>query len=454
MNVKQIVKPQVKEYFLYGEITSWNFRESITPINGKFGYRFTLYFSSGREKECEKSGFTTRQECLSAREITISELYNQNYVAFSVTVKEFMDFWLYYYMIDNEKISYNTFMSYRNVIYNYLIPHCGKMKMQQVTRDVILEVLNKISSSSVLRIAYGCISVTFGVAKVLRFISSSPVPSAIKTKKELIQKEKRLKEAATGKPIYKKLQRPSISLNQIVMLLWECKTRYPQLFIGLLLAVTTGLRISELIALKYTDVSYTKSELRVNKQLGKRLVIVEEIPLGQILTQELKPKTIAGNRTVPLASFVLDEIVVARDRYEFLKKSNPDFKDYEFIWCQDDGSPYHRGSYSKWYKPLLAELQEELELPLNLTWHDLRRSYTTILLGNQVSIKALSVAPGHSRKDFTVDVYVDNKKIIADGVPEMTDFINDVLPKENGVQVGIDDNLIDTLLPISVIQYT
>lgn len=255
----------------------------------------------------------------------------------------------------------------------------------------------------------------------------------------------------TGKPIITKMPRPSITLNQIVMLLWECKTRNPELFMGLLLAVTTGLRISELIALKYMDVSYTKNELRVSKQLGKQLTFDMEIQPGEIMTQELSPKTYAGNRIVPLPDFVLDEIVVARDRYELLKKNNLDFKDYGFIWCQDDGSPYHRGSYSKWYKPLLAELREELPLPPNLTWHDLRRSYTTIMIGNHVSLKALSVALGHTRKDFTVDVYVDNQQIIADGVPEMTDFINDVLPKEKTAQVGIDDNEIDLLLPGNVI---
>jgi len=37
---------------------------------------------------------------------------------------------------------------------------------------------------------------------------------------------------------------------------------------------------------------------------------------------------------------------------------------------------------------------------------------------------------GHAKEIITIDVYGDKKGIIADGVPEISDFMDEVLPKQ------------------------
>ena len=89
----------------------------------------------------------------------------------------------------------------------------------------------------------------------------------------------------------------------------------------------------------------------------------------------------------------------------------------------------------------------ENDLP-DIRWHDLRSTYATMLLKENISHKAVSKTLGHAKEIITIDVYGDNKEIISGDIPELDSFIKDVLPrsedKEAEVQVlnsliAIDD---------------
>lgn len=116
-------------------------------------------------------GFLTKKEATLERQKVQAQLFNHEYVDFpSVSVKEFYDFYLYHHMAKEKQCSYSTFMSYRNVIYNYIIPRIGKRKLQSIRRDDIMSVLSSIESKNVLRIAQGVISGSFKYAKAKQII--------------------------------------------------------------------------------------------------------------------------------------------------------------------------------------------------------------------------------------------------------------------------------------------
>ena len=56
----------------------------------------------------------------------------------------------------------------------------------------------------------------------------------------------------------------------------------------------------------------------------------------------------------------------------------------------------------------------------NIFRHDLRSTYCTLLLKDAFHSEAISKLMGHARALITMDVYADNKGIIAEGgVPEI-----------------------------------
>ena len=98
----------------------------------------------------------------------------------------------------------------------------------------------------------------------------------------------------------------------------------------------------------------------------------------------------------------------------------------DYICCSVTGRPRSKDFHWFHYKILL----EENHLP-NIRWHDLRSTFCTLLLKNDFNPKAVSKLMGHAKGIITMDVYGDNRGIIADCADKIQPFINEVLPTED-----------------------
>ncbi|MCI6018805.1 MAG: site-specific integrase [Clostridiales bacterium] len=229
-----------------------------------------------------------------------------------------------------------------------------------------------------------------------------------------------------GTLIYEKKQYPILSIPQISLLLLRCKNAKPEMYIPLLLSLTTGLRISEVIAIKFSDIDWWEGELQIRRQLGRTLSN-DGADEERLCTQEVKIKSRSGNRNVTLGNFVIEELIMARHKYETMQKSNPDFQNLDFVCFKEDGLPYHRSSFRKSFKELL----NDCNLP-DMRWHDLRHTYATVLKENDISLKAISSCMGHNGTTVTETVYINiPEETVHDCEKEMTAFMADILPKTN-----------------------
>ncbi|MDO5539825.1 MAG: tyrosine-type recombinase/integrase [Eubacteriales bacterium] len=424
--MKMIEKPVIKESLQYGAIISWKFRDTITPVRKKFAYRFLLTFSNGMEYPMQKGGYHTKTEALKAKEFTITELHSKKFVPFEYTLKEFFDFWLYYYMSDVEKISYNTFCNYRNIIYNYILKIWDpNKKIVDIERNDINKILNSIEKKGILKSAYTVLRSSFSYAKSHQITRSNPAITAIRMKKKAVRKAYH-QAMRDGTLTYEEKQNPILSIPQISLLLLTCKNTKPEMYIPLLLSLTTGLRISEVIAIKFSDIDWWEGELHIRRQLGRTLSN-DGADEERLCTQEVKTKSRSGNRTIPLGNFIIDELIVARHKYEAMQKSNPDFQDLDFVCFKENGLPYNRSSFGKPFKKLLAECN----LP-DLRWHDLRHTYATVLKENDISLKAISSCMGHNGTKVTEEVYINiPKETVYECEKQIAAFIVDILPRTN-----------------------
>lgn len=74
-------------------------------------------------------------------------------------------------------------------------------------------------------------------------------------------------------------------------------------------------------------------------------------------------------------------------------------------------------------------------------------TFCTLLLKNDFSPKAVSKLMGHAKENITMDVYGDNQELIADGIWEISNFIEQVLPgqeESSQFQEELLDVVIDT----------
>lgn len=192
------------------------------------------------------------------------------------------------------------------------------------------------------------------------------------------------------------------------------------LFAGLM-----GLRKSEILGLKYSDVDFTRQTLYVQRQLGKDLSKPQdELPKKTLTKQEVSLKTRSSKRVLDIPDVVFNAILEQRRIYEKNRRRRPgQFQDEGYICCSSYGRPQSASYCYKGYKKLLSDNG----LP-NIRFHDLRHTYATILTNEEIDVKAISNSLGHSKTIITVDVYTDKKQMIVDVSEQTQEFACEIFP--------------------------
>lgn len=428
MKRKELERPPRNLRFYRGEIVNWKMRDKIIFKNNRYCIRFVLWFADGTSMIKECGGFKTKTEALNRKKELVVLLTNREYVATETSVSEFFEQWLYYYMIDEKHIAYSTYMSYRNIVYNYIIPKIGDMKLEKVMTDTILSILDLFPSDSLLEMGYSVFGSSFKYAKRMGLIRLNYADIAISIKRKQRRKEKMNEEACDPLLAFEKKRRYVMTAGQVCSLLYLAKKEEPDFYIPLLLACATGCRISELIAIRFSDIDYQERCIHINGQLS-RPVDISNIPPEESVLQRLKTKSVAGIRSIPVPDFVLDELVLAKERYQ--KSAGSKNIDTAYLWRQENGAPHNRGDYQKPFR----RLKEKMRLPEDFHWHDLRHTFATIMAENEVNLKELANILGHRTGEFTLQVYVEQKPEIHEGVRQYFDLLAelaDIRTDENG----------------------
>ena len=420
---------------------------SVTKIKKKYGFRIILIYDDGSETPTQRSGYGTKKEANEARNIVITELHNGTFVVQNkINVKIYFTYWLK--KVKKTELTDDSYATYKNVIYNHIIPKLGTIKMITLNRSHIQKLYNDIFiySQDVARLCKTVMNCALAYALEHNIISFNPALE-VNLPKGAKKKEYRIRKIDSKK---------TLNEEQIRLLLHKAKDT--PIYMQILFAALMGLRRGEINGLKYSDVDYIHRTIKIQRQLGKKAnTNNNELKVGEYTKQEIKVKTFSSKRELEIPDLVFEAILEERKKYERNRsrrindKTTP-FKDYDFICCSTYGNPRSKSFHFKYWKQLL----KENNLP-NIRFHDLRASYCTMLLKNNINEKAVSKQLGHATEIITVDVYGDNEEIIADCLNELEPFIESVKPKTmiQDNDFSSDSDLLDQekwisdLLPIS-----
>ena len=414
------------------QYVEWDVKQVI-PIKGKLGYRVILKYMDGSERPQQKAGFQTEKEAKAAREKTIGELYAGTYIVYqNVKVNEFLEFWLKEDILKRVR-SDETYVTYSNIVYNHIIPILGKKKMSAVNRGDVQKLYNDRAeySVSVSRLVKTVMNVSMKYAVEKKIIAENPA-IGINLPKNVKKKEYHARSIDTQK---------TLTMEQILILLEA--SRDTPIHIQVLFNVLMGLRRREINGVKYSDIDYINRTLRLRRQLGKKINTKKgDFPPKTLTKQELELKTPSSYRDIPIPDYVFEAILQQREVYERNKsRRRSQFQDSGYVCCSSYGKPRSKDFHWKYYKTLLVDNA----LP-DIRWHDLRSTFCTILLKNNFNPKAVSKLMGHAKELITLDVYGDNREIIADCVDEIQPFIDEVLPEKEVNQI-LEQELFEILIP-------
>jgi integrase len=164
------------------------------------------------------------------------------------------------------------------------------------------------------------------------------------------------------------------------------------------LALATGMRRGELLALKWRDINFAAGTLQVRR-------ILTHMPAklnGKGGYVEAEPKTEKSRRSIALASFALEQLKQHRVRQvEEELKAGVAWKDNDLVFSSTVGGHLHTS------RILFAQFKQLLKkagLP-DIRFHDLRHSSATMLLSLGVHPKVVQEILGHSQISMTMDIY-------------------------------------------------
>ncbi len=158
------------------------------------------------------------------------------------------------------------------------------------------------------------------------------------------------------------------------------------------LALTTGMRRGEMLALKWQDINFEQSMLHVRR-------IFTRAPGRRYIESE--PKTEKSKRTIMLTSITVETLKQHRIRQlEARLQMGPEWEEHDLVFCTSLGTPLNPNTALERFKKLL----KKAGLP-DMRLHDLRHSIATILLSMGTHPKIVQELLGHNRIQETVDTY-------------------------------------------------
>jgi integrase len=196
-------------------------------------------------------------------------------------------------------------------------------------------------------------------------------------------------------PRRKRFEIQPLSIQQIQQFLAVARGhRQEALFI---LALATGMRRGELLALKWQDLDLEQGTVQVRRILTR---IPSKLP-GRGY-EEAEPKTDKGRRSIALPSFAAEALKQHHLRQlEARLKAGPAWQDHDYVFCTSIGTHLNP---TRDVLDALKSLLEKAGLP-EIRFHDLRHSSATMLLGMKVHPKIVQELLGHSQIAITLDIY-------------------------------------------------
>jgi integrase len=285
-------------------------------------------------------------------------------------------------------LKYATQEHYKYVVNSHLLPVFGDVQLRLISRESIQMFLaSKLKEGLSWRTVKHCrttLGTILGTAEFWGYIDDNPVRKT-RLPRRGPQPEKVILTPEQLSSLLEKLPEPSRAL------VW--------------LLVLTGLRIGELLALRWQDIDLQAGLLRVSRTLYE----------GRFD----EPKTRSSIRTVPLSAKGA-EILAS------IRRGTP--KPDALVFCSKKGTPLCRRNLRN---RQLDPVCKELKIP-KIGWHSLRHSNATLLDAVGTPLGTVQSLLGHSSPEITRGTYIHS---LPAGAKEAVQKVEDLLTGPKRTQI-------------------
>lgn len=341
--------------------------------------RWEARLSTGTNEEGKRTFRTfygdTKQEALTKMKEVKLQIDTQIYVEPSKkTVRD----WLYTWLDDYKKnqIRPTTYQSYESLFRTHICPAFGNESIQDLKTEKIQKFykdkmeggrLDKKEgglSSRTINYMHTILHEAFEKACKIGLINKNPVEATEPPKKK----------KTTGKHLTREEQQ---KLEEVL--------KEDKWGVACLTALYTGLRLGEILALKWHDIDLENNYINV----GHTIKRVKNDKESKIIVQE--PKTEKGKRIVSLPKRLRDILIAYRGE---------DYNNNGIVFkTSSEGYTEPRNMIRAFYK-LITKAGIESK-----NFHSLRHTYASRLIEENVNHKVIQELLGHNSINVTMDIY-------------------------------------------------
>jgi integrase len=263
----------------------------------------------------------------------------------------------------NERKAFSTRDSYECYLDNWILPRWQNHKLSQVKPVAVEAWLDSIKRARGTRAKIrNIMSAVFNHAMRYEWLDANPI--------------KLVRQSA------KRERTPDVlELAELQLLLSNLDVRERTL---VLLDAATGLRVSELLALRWEDVNFKTLELSVTRSIWHQVV-------GNC-------KTEASAKPVPLDSYMAEDLLEWR-------RTSPYPMPHDWVFA----SPTMKGKQPYWpdnlMKRYIRPVVQKAGIQKRVGWHTFRHSFGTLLKANGEDIKTVQELLRHANSRITLEVY-------------------------------------------------
>jgi len=290
----------------------------------------------------------------------------------NLTLAEYLKGWI---TIKKNALRTKSAFQYERLITLYLVPGLGKVKLKDLSLQIVSRFYENLKNQGIglsnIRYSHRVLHAALEQALKDGIIIRNPAHGAsvprvgYKEMKILNDQQVNLFLAASGVSRFKNLYH---------------------------LAVTTGMRVSELRGLRWCDIDWIKGTIKINRQ-------IQDVPGVGSLTGN--PKTHSGIRTIKLGENSLHALREQKQKLDKEKiNAGNGWKDNDLIFPSSIGTPFSQANLQKDFINVLkvANLSR-------IRFHDLRHTAASLMLNHNVPVLVVSQILGHSSPSVTLNIY-------------------------------------------------
>ena len=292
-----------------------------------------------------------------------------------MTLGEWMDKWLDEYMIF--KIRESTVQCYRSQIEHQVKRFIGDKQLAYLTTADIQKFYNKIRKEGRVKphplLGY---ALSDSVVRKIHMMLHEALEAAVK--EHLIVRNPTNGTTIPKRKYTEKQVLCDSQLDKFINAIKQEAYWYDFFY----LEIMTGLRLGEICGLKWNDVNFTSGILYIKRSISNKTG--GGVSIGET-------KTDAGTRTILMPPSVAQLLKTKKDNA---------INEWIFPHYMNPSEPLHPDTAYRKLKTIL----KRAELPL-IRFHDLRHTFASILINQDVPLLNVSTFLGHSDLSTTANIY-------------------------------------------------